>query len=126
MARYLTVYSMIEAWRSVPSQVLINGFWHSGIYPFNPTKPLSAAYANPHLTTSNNNGFLLTSDQNRMILYNNICQNSINSVSNIPKIEYDKIYAQLTTSILTYGRILSYFPGLFVKIGENTYSKVFS
>ena len=126
MARYLTVYSMIEAWRSVPSQVLINGFSHSGICPFNPAKPLSSAYVNPHLAVSNNYGFLLTSDFNRQVLYNNSHPDRVENVSNIPKIKYDTIYIQLTTSILTYGKILSYFPSLFVKTGENTYSKVFS
>lgn len=75
---------------------------------------------------ANNNWFLLTPDHKKMIHYNNMYPNSISNVLNIHKIKYDKIYAQLTTSIWTYKKILSYFPGIFVKIGENMYFKVFS
>lgn len=130
--RYLTVSSIINAWNSIPNEVLKISFEASGIYPFNPEIPLNNRFTNQTSTFPgperhgriNITNKELTSDINRIQLFNYEFNTNFTNVNQIPKPKYSNIYSVLTIPNPTKGFILSKFPALLVKEPDGSYQTI--
>ena len=126
MTRYKTVYSVVEAWKNIPSDVLVNGFIQSGLFEFDPSKVTSSELINKNIKEldSDNTGLMLTSDKMRLEIYNRDSFFIANTIEEIMLIEYDLIKMLFNRGSDAVGMKLSKFPPLILKISENNYQKI--
>lgn len=126
MTRYKTVYSVVEAWKNIPSDVLVNGFIQSGLFEFDPSKVTSSELINKNIKEldTDNTGLMLTSDKMRLEIYNRDSFFIANTIEEIMLIEYDLIKVLFNSGSDAVGIKLSKFPPLILKISENNYQKI--
>lgn len=128
-ARYLTVSSIINAWNSIPFEILQKSFETTGICPFNPNVPINNPLTNKNETATGpkRRGGIsisnqeLTSDQNRLLLYNYEKETQLINVNQIPQIHFFIIRRYLSAFNERKGFILSKYPALIVKCPDGSY-----
>ncbi len=121
--RYLTVLSMIDAWSSLDPQILRNGFYYTGIYPFNPKMGLNSKYVTENINDqeifqSKRNTFdisnrNLSSNDERLRIGNHYYNQNFLNVDQIPKPDKNNVnfYLYSQTNISS-GKVLSSVPAM--------------
>ena len=112
---------MIDAWSCLDPQNLRNGFYYTGIYPFNPKMGLDSKYVtendNNHeifewkrntFDISNKN---LSSENERLRIGNYIYNQNFLSLNQIPKTDINNVnYYLYSQTNISSGKVLSLVP----------------
>lgn len=131
-ARYTIVYSIIEAWGQVTRDTIRNGFEAAGILPFKPEKGLMHKFTNANppnglaaTTESITSNQELTSVANRIKLANKQYPQDIQTVQQIPPVEYAYVYPYATNKdSMEDGFLLTSLPSLCIEVLPKTWLMV--
>ena len=132
--RYLIISSIVNSWNSIPTEILEKSFYSSGILPWNPEIPKNNSKTNQISTLSgpvrpgkiNIANKDLTTDDNRLALFNGEYKTQFTNVGQLPKPAYSKIYSVMAYPNSANGFILSKFPSLLVKQDDGNYKDLLS
>ena len=118
---FKTVYSIIEVQRTITNKILQNGFEKCGLSPFNPNQVRSNELLNKNITQildDTNVGLLLTSDDNRLQIYNNESYETANDVNENKCHNFESITLIFCYGQRSCGYSLSKFPSLLKKLHQ--------
>lgn len=131
-ARYITISSIINSWNSIPFEVLQKSFISCGLHPFNPSAVLLNPLTNPNCNamgprrrgTIDITNQELTSDANRLLIYNHEKGTNLANASEIPSPTYASVRPLLTSRHDRTGYILSELPALLIKQPDGSFVDV--